>query len=137
MTVISHQPWMIQTARQHMYDDLVDDKNLFRTRYDLFVLSLVYGLLHNKACADRPHADMVKVNSIGSESTKHIIDVAYILLDDGKDERDIKAQLLRIADGGVEALSDIYYKTNNLDIHALIAEAKLIWPVRMKRFANI
>lgn len=136
MAAISQQPWMIQTARQGIYEDLVDVKKLFKTRYALFVLGLVYGLLHDRTCSDQPHADMVRVNSISSESAKHIIDIAYILLDDGKDEPD-KTQLLRIADGGVEALNDIYYKTNDLDIHGLIAEAKQIWPVRVKQLAKI
>lgn len=138
MVIISHQPWMIQTARPGIYDDLVVVKRLFRTKYDLFVLGLVYGLLHGKACTDGPHADLVKINTISNETTRDIIDLAYILLDDGRSERDIKAQLLRIADGGVEALNYVYYKPPvGLNIRTLITEAERIWPVRINQLANI
>ena len=80
---------------------------------------------------------MVKINSISNETVKHIIDMAYMLLDDGRNEHDIKAQLLRIADGGVMALNDIYYKTGEWDIHDLIDEAEQIWPIRIKQLQNI
>lgn len=137
MVVVSDKPWMIQTAVPDIYEDLVVIKKLFLTQYDLFIFGLVYGLLHGKIGSGKPHVDMVKVNTIRNKTTKNIIDIAYMLLNNGRDERSIRTQLLRTADGGVEALNDIYYKTDTLDILALMKEAEQIWPLRLKHLHNM
>lgn len=137
MVAISHQPWMIQTALSDKYEDLVDYQNLFSTKYDLFVLGLVYGLLHDLISTDKPHANIVKINTISNPTAKDIIEMVYMLLDDGRDERDIKSDMLRIADGGVKALSAVYHDTGDLDISLLIKEAEQVWPMRIKKLHNI
>ena len=138
MVAVSHEPWMIQTAIPNIYEDLITVKKLFRTQYDLFVAGLVYGLLLDLYSDVKPHADIVKINSISSDTVKNIIDLVYLMLDDGRNERDIKTQLLRIADGGVIALNDIYYKTpRGLDIKSLVAEAERVWPTRVGQLRNV
>lgn len=137
MITASDQSWMIQTGVPHIYDDLVDVKKLFLTRYELFVFGLVYGLLHNKVSTRKFCADMVKINTISNKIVKDIIDMVYMLLDDGRDKRDIKTQMFHIADGGVAALNDIYYNTHELDIFTMIKKAEQIWPVRIKDFNNV
>ena len=142
MTAVSDQPWMIQTAVPHIYEDLVVVKKCFLIKYDLFVLGLVYGLLHGKIGSGKPYRDMVRVNTIQNTTIKNIIDIVYMLLDDGRDERDVMDHLLRTADGGVEAINDIYYdnprkRDCELDISVLIEEAKQIWPLRLKQLHNI
>ena len=80
---------------------------------------------------------MVKINTIGSKVAKDIINLAYILLDDGKDRRDTRIQMFRIADGGIAALNKIYFDTGDLDIFALIKESEQIWPKRIKELRNV
>ena len=137
MVTVSHEPWMIQTAIPHIYEDLVDVKKLFHTQYNLFVAGLVYGLLLDIRSDGKPHADIVRINSISSDTVKNIIDMAYLMLDNGRNDRDIKAQLLRVADGGVTALNSIYYKTGDLDVKRLVAEAERVWPTRIGQLHNV
>ena len=127
----------IRSALKEIYDDLIGKENLFRNNYSLFCAGLVYGLLHEKQHDKKPNASFIKIFAISDESSKEIIDLAYRLLDDGRDKNEIWQQMLSIADGGVLALNDIYKSNKNLRIPHLLEDAHNLWPARAKDLHNI
>jgi hypothetical protein len=129
---------MIKTAFPETYKELVDEKKLFLRRHHLFTFGLVYGLLHNLSSKKRPDSDMVYLNQIKERVTNDIIDIVYLLLDNGdKKEDEIFAEMLIIADSGVEQLAKVYKVNSDFRIPNLILEAEKLWQDRISELKNI
>lgn len=127
----------IKSALKEIYNDLVEEEKLFSNNYSLFCAGLAYGLLHKKQHDVKPSASFIKIFAITDVSSKEVINLAYRLLDDGRDKNEIWQQMLSIADGGVLALNDIYKSNKNFRIPHLLEEARVLWPERAKELNNI
>lgn len=120
----------LRTAIPEIYDDLVDTKKLFQFKYNLFSAGLVYGLLHNKFYSEKPTSDIVRVSIFRDEPTHAVLNSVYDILSNNDD---IWTLMCQITDGGVKALSDIYYQNNcTLPLQDIVLASEKLWPIRAK-----
>ena len=104
-----------------IYNIIVKEKKMFPSMYHFFALGLVYGILHNKK----------------SEKTRDVINICYMSLNDGRNQTEIVSEMMSFADGGIEALYEIYEKNGSFQIPMLIEDSKDIWAKRVKQLHNI
>jgi len=136
----SNQSYMITTAlagKDSIYDEIIKKEKLFPAMYNFFALGLVYGILHNKKSAKPRKNDMLRLDQITDETIRDVIDICYMILNDGQKERDIINDMLSYADGGVEELYKIYEKNGSFQLPLLIEDSKKIWEKRIKELKNI
>ena len=60
-----------------------------------------------------------------------------MILNDGRDDRDILNDILSYADGGIEELYKIYEKNGSFQLPILVEDSKKIWAEHVKKFNNI
>ena len=58
-------------------------------------------------------------------------------LNDGRNQTEIVSEMMSFADGGIEALYEIYEKNGSFQIPMLIEDSKDIWAKRVKQLHNI
>jgi hypothetical protein len=135
---ISEKDLMITTGLPKIYEELVDEKKLFNRRHHLFSFGLVYGLLLNLHSTIKPYSDIVRLNVIREQLTKDIVDIVYMVINDGnKTEEQVFNQMLHIADAGVTELKKIYDKNSDFSIPNLILDAEKLWETRVQDLKNI
>ena len=122
--MISDKAFMISTAYPDIYTELVDTEKKFLRKHHLSSFGLVYGVLHKSYSNKKPDSDLVYLNRIQEEVTKNIIDIIHVLLDDGRTEEKIFDEILRIADGGILDLKEIYDKNKDFTIPNLIQDSE-------------
>jgi hypothetical protein len=141
ITKDAEQSHMINTAfkgkEDSIYDIIVKKEKLFPNMWNLFALGLVYGILHNKKSTKRRNNDLFRLNQVSEESIKDVIDICYMILDDGRNEKDIFNDILSFADAGVEELYKEYEKNGSFQLTKLIEDSKEIWKKRVKELNNI
>ena len=130
---ISKEKWQVESALKDEYEELVVVKKVFAAKHQLFAAGLAYGLLHNKRLDKKRTYSLIKMNQISDGATAAVVDVVFWVLNkDGKDS-EVWAEMLRVADGGVQALSDAYHAGGGgLDIPRLLDESTKLWPKRVK-----
>lgn len=134
---ITGEKWEIVTSRNDDYEKLVTRGKLFSAKHQLFAAGLVYGMLHGKRHDKKPTATINKLFTINDKTTTGIIDVVFWVLNDKKDGKNVWAEMLHIADGGVVSLSEMYDSSGGLDIPRLLDDAKKLWPERAKGLYNV
>ena len=136
----SVQSHMITTAYagvDSIYDEIVKKKKIFPTMYNFFALGLVYGILHNTKSTKPRRNDIIRLDQIHDEAIRDVIDICYMILSDGREEKEILTDMLDYADGGVEELNKIYEKNGSFQLPLLIEDSKKIWDTRVKELNNI
>lgn len=136
--MISDRDLMISTGVPKIYQELVEEKKLFNRGHHLFSFGLVYGLLLNIQSTAKLNSDIVRLNVIREQLTKDIVDIVYLVLDDGKKtEEQLFNQMLYMADAGIVELKKLYDKNSDFTIPNLILDAEKIWETRIADLKNI
>ena len=136
----SNQSYMITTAyagEGSIYHEIIKKRKLFPAMYNFFALGLVYGILHNKKSVIPRKNDILRMDQISDETIRDVIDICYMILNDGQKERDIINDMLSYADGGVAELYKIYEKNGSFTLPLLVEDSKKIWEKRIKELNNI
>lgn len=134
---VSKEKWVVVSALEDVYRDLVEDKRVFTAMHQLFAAGLAYGLLHNKRLDKKQTYTITKLSNIVDNVTASVVDVVFwVLYDKGKDS-EVWAEMLKIADGGVLALSETYHAHGELDIPRLLDESTRLWPKSVERLHNV
>lgn len=133
----SPQTYQITTAVSEIYDELVNKQKLFPAMYHLFAFGLVYGILQKKKHEKSRSRDLIRVNQIGDETIRDVIDICYNILKNSKSERDILNEMLSYADGGIVELNKIYEKNGSFMLPILFEDSKKLWNERLKDLHNI
>lgn len=129
---ISKEKWQVESALKDEYEDLVVKNKVFAAKHQLFAAGLAYGLLHNKRLDKKRTYSLIKMNQISDGATAAVVDVVFWVLNNGGKDSEVWAEMLRVADGGVQALSDAYHAGGGLDIPRLLDESTKLWPKRVK-----
>ena len=140
MKQITNQKYQISSAyagEDSIYDKIVKNEKMFPNMYNFFSLGLVYGILHNKKSAKRKAHDIIPFNRITDGIVKDVLDICYVILDDGREEKEIVNEMLSFADGGIEELYAIYDKNGSFQLPLLIEESKNMWEKRIKDLNHI
>jgi len=137
----STQSHMINSAfageEPSIYDEIIKKEKLFPTAYHFFALGLVYGILYNKKSSKPRKHDIIRMTLISEPTIQDVINACYMILDDGREEKEIVRDMLDYADWGVEALHKIWEKNGSFQLPILIEDAKKIWEKRVKELNNI
>ena len=120
-----------------IYNIIVKEKKMFPSMYHFFALGLVYGILHNKKSEKTRGGDIIRIDNISDEKTRDVINICYMSLNDGRNQTEIVSEMMSFADGGIEALYEIYEKNGSFQIPMLIEDSKDIWAKRVKQLHNI
>ena len=136
-TIGTHIIMNIAGSTMNEYEEIVRKKKMFPAMYHFFALGLVYGILHNKKSTKNRNNDIIRIDQISLESIRDVIDICYMILNDGRDDRDILNDMLSYADGGIEELYKIYEKNGSFQLPMLIEDSKKIWAEHVKEFNNI
>lgn len=134
---VSKEKWQVESALKDEYTELVSKEKVFASKHQLFAAGLAYGLLHNKRLDKKRTYSITKLFQIADDATAAVVDVAFWTLNGGGKDSEVWAEVLRVADGGVQALSDAYHTGGGLDIPSLLDESTKIWPSRAKKLHNI
>lgn len=135
---ISKEKWQVESALKDEYKELVVDKKIFAAKHQLFAAGLAYGLLHNKRLDKKRTYSITKLFQISDDATAAVVDVVFWVLNGGRKDSEVWAEMLRVADGGVQALSDVYHASgDSIDIPRLLDESVKMWPERVKGLHNI
>lgn len=134
---VSKEKWQVESALKDEYTELVSKEKVFASKHQLFAAGLAYGLLHNKRLDKKRTYSITKLFQIADDATSAVVDVAFWTLNGGGKDSEVWAEVLRVADGGVLALSDAYHSGGGLDIPSLLDESTKIWPSRAKKLHNI
>ena len=120
-----------------IYNIIVKQKEMLPSMYHFFALGLVYGILHNKKSDKTRTGDIIRINQISNEKIKDVINICYMILNDGREQTEIVSEMMSFADGGIEALYEIYEKNGSFQLPMLIEDSKNIWSERVKELHNI
>lgn len=120
-----------------IYNEIVKKEKLFPNMFHFFALGLVYGILHNKKSTKNKKNDIIRIEQIPDENIRDVIDICYMILNDGRDEAEIVKEMLDYADGGIEELYKIFEKNGSFQLPILIEDSKKIWLERIKKLNNI
>ncbi len=120
-----------------IYNKIIRKKGLFQYGYNFFALGLVYGILHNKKSTERRRHDIIRLEQISDEAIRDVIDICYMILNDGREEKEIINELLSFADGGIKELYKIYDDNGSFQLPMLIEDSKEIWRARIMDLHNI
>ena len=136
-----NQSYRILTAfsgeENSIYHKMVRKEKLFPNMFHFFALGLVYGILHKKKSTKPKKYDVIRIEQIPDENIRDIIDICYMILNDGREENEIVKEMLEYADGGVEELYKIFEKNGSFQLPILIEDSKEIWIARVKELSNI
>lgn len=126
------------TGNPTIYDVLVKEEKLFNTNFHLFSFGLIYGILHNKKDQEtKKGGGFITITSISDNQIKDLLDIAYLLLDDGSGTKKIFDEMIEYADGGIKELNEIFKKNKSFTISNLIIDAESKWIERAKELQNI
>ena len=134
---VSKEKWQVESALKDEYAELVSKNKVFASKHQLFAAGLAYGLLHNKRLDKKRTYSITKLFNIADDATTAVVNVAFWTLNGGGKDSEVWAEVLKVADGGVQALSDMYHSGGGLDIPRLLDESTKLWPSRAKKLHNI
>ena len=135
---VSKEKWQVDSALKDEYKELVDDKKIFAAKHQLFAAGLAYGLLHNKRVDKKRAYSITKLFQISDDATAAVVDVVFWVMNKGGKDSEVWTEMLRVADGGVQALSDAYHAGgSDLDIPRLLDDSTKLWPKRAKELDGI
>lgn len=134
---ISKEKWQVESSLESVYRELVDDKGVFAAKHQLFAAGLVYGLIHNKRLDKKRTYAITKLFHIADDVTAAVVDVVFGVLPNKEKDIDVWTEMLKIADGGVLALSDAYHSGGDIDIPRILDEAAKMWPKRIMNLCNV
>lgn len=120
-----------------IYNEIVRKEKLFPNMFHFFALGLVYGILHDKKSTKNKKHDIIRIEQIPDENIRDVIDICYMILNDGRDEGEIVKEMLEYADGGIEELYRIFEKNGSFQLPILIEDAKKMWTEKVKKLQNI
>jgi len=124
-------------TKESIYNIIVKEKKMFPSMYHFFALGLVYGILHNKKSEKTRGGDIIRIDNITDERIRDVIDICYMSLNDGREQTEIVSEMMSFADGGIEALYEIYERNGSFQMPMLIEDSKDIWTKRVKQLHNI
>jgi len=130
---------MLRTAHPEIYDELCEEKKLFKIRAHLFVAALSYGISHNVRSQRKPYHDIVRLSQLEKH---HPIQVKLIkllakIICESQDKQSCGRELLAYADGGLEILWKEYQAQGALDVPRIVEETKNKWAQRVPELLTI
>lgn len=134
---VSKEKWQVESALKDEYTELVSKEKVFASKHQLFAAGLAYGLLHNKRLDRKRTYSITKLFQISDDATEAVVNVAFWTLNGGGKDSEVWTEVLRVADGGVQALSDAFHAVGGLDMPRLLDESTKLWPSRAKKLHNI
>lgn len=115
----------IRTAYPKRYQELVDDKKLFKRSIHLFTAALAVGVvLDQKSKGKKPHHDLIRLSTVTDKEQRSIINVLSRIACKGEDKKTRGQELLAYADGGLEKIWEEYQALGNLDLPRLLEKIK-------------
>ena len=120
-----------------IYNYLVDEEKLFTNKWNLLVFGMVYGILINKKIEKSNRTALGPIATITDSHIMSMFDFCYMILNDGRDEKEIYEEMCEYADGGVEALNKIYEENTSFNLPSLIRDAEKMWKDRANDLQNI
>ena len=129
---ISSEKWQLETAMEDIYDELVVKKKIFPSKYHLFAAGLAYGLLHAKRYNKKPTHAFTKLHMIGDDAIAKAIDVVFWVIKNGRSDSEAWAEMLHIADGGVQEMGKMHRDSGGINIHRILDDCHKMWPGRAK-----
>lgn len=127
----------LQTSNHTIYELLVDADHLFNHRYHLFAFGIVYGILHDKKDEKPKKNAFISISQISDLHIKELLNICYLILDDGSETKQIFNKMLAYADGGVIEINNIYKENKSFTLSNLIRDAEELWKKRVKNLHNI
>ena len=140
MVDITNAKLGLRLASSHLdiYNILCNDEKLFNSYYHLFSFALVYGILFNKKKETKGKQEtFVPLSQIIDQNIRDVIQICYIMLDDGREMKEIFNELLSYADGGLMELNQTYKEKKSFMMPNLILDAEKLWVTRVKDMQNI
>ena len=120
-----------------IYNYLVDEEKLFTNKWNLLVFGMVYGILIDKKVQKGNRTALGPIATITDSHIKDMFNFCYMILDDGRDDKEIYDEMCDYADGGVEELNKIYEENGSFNLPNLIRDAEKIWKDRAHGLQNI
>lgn len=133
---VSKEKWQVESALKDEYVEMVSKEKVFASKHQLFAAGLAYGLLHDVRLDKKRTYSITKLFQIADDATAAVVDVAFWTLNGGGKDSEVWADVLKVADGGVQALSEAFH-SGDLDIPRLLDESTRLWPKRVKKLYNI
>ena len=140
MVDITNAKQGLRLASSHLdiYNILCNEEKLFNSYYHLFSFALVYGILFNKKKETKGKQEtFVPLSQIIDQNIRDVIQICYIMLDDGREMKEIFNELLSYADGGLMELNQIQKTKKSFMMPNLILDAEKLWVTRVKDMQNI
>ena len=140
MVDITNAKQGLRLASSHLdiYNILCNEEKLFNSYYHLFSFALVYGILFNKKKETKGKQEtFVPLSQIIDQNIRDVIQICYIMLDDGREMKEIFNELLSYADGGLMELNQTYKEKKSFMMPNLILDAEKLWVTRVKDMQNI
>ena len=140
MVDITNAKLGLRLASSHLdiYNILCNEEKLFNSYYHLFSFALVYGILFNKKKETKGKQEtFVPLSQIIDQNIRDVIQICYIMLDDGREMKEIFNELLSYADGGLMELNQTYKEKKSFMMPNLILDAEKLWVTRVKDMQNI
>ena len=120
-----------------IYDYLVDEEKLFTNKWNLLVFGMVYGILINKKIETSNRVSLGPIATITDHHIKNMLDLCYMILNDGRSEDEIYKEMCDYADGGVTELDKIFEENASFNLPSLIRDAEKMWLERVPELQNI
>ena len=139
MNLISEneKSYTLTTANSTIYDELVEKKEIFDSKYHLFALGLVYGILNDKKSSKSKKHDLIKIRVITDTKIRECIDFCYMILKDEREDREVFNEMLEYADGGVEEIYQNFEQNGSLMLTSMIQDSKKRWSKVIPKLKNI
>jgi hypothetical protein len=131
-----HGTLRLQTSNPTIYDILVEEEKLFNYRYHLFGIGLVYGILHDKKDESAKKNSFIPISTLDGH-VKELLDICYLILDDGSGTKKIFDEMCVYADGGIIELNEIYKQNHSFTLSNLFKDSEELWKAKVKDLNNI
>ncbi len=120
-----------------IYEYLVEEEKLFTNQWNLLVFGMVYGILINKKEVISKRVTLGPIATISDHHIKNMLDLCYMILNDGRSEDEIYKEMCDYADGGVKELDKIFKENGSFNLPSLIRDAEKMWEQRVHELQNI
>ncbi len=134
--ILTESQLRLGTSHLNIYSDLVNEEKLFNSFYHLFSFALVYGILHGKKEDPKTRTTFVPILII-DKHVQELLEICYLLLNDGRSMKEIYEDMMAYADAGVIEVNEIYKKNKSFILTNLINDSKKLWQERVKNLQNI
>ncbi len=138
-TLALDQNFMFRTAYPEIYEELCQNRKLFKLEIHLFASALAMGVLSDAKSEKKPVHDIIRLSQLSRDEHQEVKDVINIisqLVYVGPDKRARGENIIAYADGGIDLLWQDVKTQGVLDIPRILDETKRKWPKRIIELLN-